>query len=41
MRTGLPVRFENDPEDCELCGVLLEIDTSLGNTTKISRILLK
>ena len=39
--TGLPVRFENDKEDCQLCGILAEIDAETGKTTKIERILLK
>lgn len=41
MRTGLPTRFENDPSDCILCGVQLEVDERIGKTTKIDRVLLK
>lgn len=41
MRTGLPTRFENDPTDCILCGVQLEVDEKLGKTTKIDRVVLK
>ncbi|MEG1869755.1 MAG: YmdB family metallophosphoesterase, partial [Oscillospiraceae bacterium] len=38
LRTGLPVRFETAKENYKLHGVLLEIDTASGKTTKISRI---
>lgn len=30
MRTGLPVRFEEDHENIRLCGVVLEIDEKTG-----------
>ena len=38
LRTHLPVRFENDRQDCVLNGVLLTIDQKTGKTTKIQRI---
>lgn len=37
MRTHLPTRFENDPNDVHVQGVLADIDPSTGKTTKISR----
>lgn len=38
MRTGLPTRFSNDPEDIVLCGVVLTFnDSSSGKVTGIKR----
>ena len=35
MRTNLPVRFDADPEDCRLSGVVLTIDDKTGRCQKI------
>ena len=35
MRTNLPVRFDADPEDCRLSGVVLTIDDKIGRCQKI------
>ena len=35
MRTNLPVRFDADPEDCRLSGVVLTIDDKIGHCQKI------
>ena len=37
LRTHLPVRFENERENCILHGVVLEIDEKTGKTNKIIR----
>ena len=36
--TNLPTRFENDDGFCRMSGVVLEVDTSTGKTTKITPI---
>lgn len=41
MRTRLPVKFENEKENIELCGVLLDIDEATGKTKTIRRIKLQ
>lgn len=38
MRTHLPTRFENDPEDVVINAIVAEIDDKSGKTTKIYRI---
>lgn len=38
LRTGLPVRFENEPDDPALYGVLLDIDGKTGKTLYIERV---
>lgn len=38
MRTGLPVRFENDPEDIRLSGAVLDIDDKTGKCRNIESI---
>ncbi|WP_195283432.1 TIGR00282 family metallophosphoesterase [Harryflintia acetispora] len=38
MRTHLPTRFENDPEDVVINAIVAEIDNNSGKTTKIYRI---
>ncbi|MCL2056540.1 MAG: TIGR00282 family metallophosphoesterase [Oscillospiraceae bacterium] len=35
MRTNLPTRFDNDPEDIRLSGAVLEIDTQTGKCLNI------
>ena len=35
MRTHLPTRFENDPEDVVINAIVAEIDNNSGKTTKI------
>jgi metallophosphoesterase (TIGR00282 family) len=35
MRTNLPLRFETDPEDCRLSGVVLDIDEKTGKCRSI------
>lgn len=40
FRNHLPARFETDPMDCVLHGVLLEIDQVSGKTSKIERVIL-
>ena len=35
MRTNLPMRFDADPEDCRLSGVVLTIDDKTGKCTSI------
>lgn len=35
LRTGLPVRFQNDPEQIELCGVLLVFGKTPGKVERI------
>lgn len=37
LRTGLPVRFQNDPEQVELCGVLLVFGKTPGKVERIER----
>ena len=37
LRTHLPVRFENERENCILHGVVLEINEKTGKTNKIIR----
>jgi len=36
----MPVRFDYDPEDCGINGVVIEIDGGSGKTTKISPIII-
>ena len=38
MRTHLPTRFENDPEDVVINAIVAEIDNNSGKTTKIYRV---
>ncbi|WP_101551241.1 TIGR00282 family metallophosphoesterase [Anaerotruncus massiliensis (ex Togo et al. 2019)] len=38
LRTGLPVRFQNDPEQIELCGVLLVFGKTPGKVERIERV---
>lgn len=38
LRTGLPIRFENDPGPCRISGVLLTLDPQSGHTTDIQRV---
>lgn len=38
QRTGLPTRFENDPEEIGFQGIIAEIDKCSGKTTKIRRL---
>lgn len=38
MKTNLPVRFENPDCECELCGVIFEIDKKSGKTLSVERI---
>ena len=40
MRTGLPTRFEADPNDIRISGVALEIDNQSGRCTKIESIVM-
>ena len=41
LKTHLPTRFENAAGPCQLGGILVDIDSKSGKTTKIQRILLK
>lgn len=36
----MPVRFEYDPEDCGINGVMVEIDANSGKTTKLTPIII-
>ncbi len=38
LRTGLPVRFDNDPEDIRISAVALGIDTATGKCTAIESV---
>lgn len=38
LRTGMPVRFANDPLDCQLNGILLDFAKNSGKVNKIERI---
>lgn len=38
MKTNLPVRFENPDGECELCGVIFEIDKKSGKALSVERI---
>lgn len=38
LKTGMPVRFDNNNGDCMLNGCLFEIDKSSGRTTAVERI---
>ncbi|MDL2233217.1 TIGR00282 family metallophosphoesterase [Ruminococcaceae bacterium OttesenSCG-928-L11] len=40
MRTNLPVRFENDPEDCRLSGVVLQLDRDTGTCIGIESLVM-
>lgn len=40
MRTNLPVWFEQDPKDCRLSGVVLEIDGKSGKCTSIESLVM-
>ncbi|MDR2909553.1 MAG: TIGR00282 family metallophosphoesterase [Oscillospiraceae bacterium] len=40
MRTGLPVRFENEPEDIRLSGAVLDIDNATGRCRGIESIVM-
>lgn len=41
LKTNLPVRFENEKENCVINGVMVEIDTNSGKATEIKRIFLQ
>lgn len=38
MKTNLPVRFENPDGECEMCGVVFEIDKKSGKALSVERI---
>lgn len=38
MKTNLPVRFENPDGECELNGIIFEIDKKTGHTVSVERI---
>jgi len=40
MRTGLPVRFEEEPEDVGLCGAVLDIDEKSGKCRSIESLVM-
>lgn len=41
LRTHLPTRFENAEGDCQICGVVADINEKTGETVKIYRVLVK
>ncbi|MEG1991455.1 MAG: TIGR00282 family metallophosphoesterase [Christensenella sp.] len=41
FRTCMPQRFFQEDADCEMCGIILDIDESCGKTREISRVALR